>query len=123
MGMWRRIAALLALLAVVLPASASVAAARELMPGVTYTRKVQSVRGRQVVVHVVIAPKPGGLYRLVPVLGDGAVTGAERVSVMQRRLSATATAVGVIGDFGNNRQGYPSGIVLREGVLHARPSS
>jgi hypothetical protein len=119
--MWRRIAALVALLAVVLPASAS--AARELMPGVTYARKVTSVRGRQVVVHVVTAPKPGGLYRLAPVLGDGAVTGAERVSTMQRRLSATATTVGVNGDFGNNRQGYPSGIVLRDGVLHARPSS
>ena len=43
-GMWRRIPALLALLAVVLPASASVASASELMPGVTYTRQVKSVR-------------------------------------------------------------------------------
>ena len=73
-GMLRRIAALLALLAVVLPASASVAAARELMPGVTYRREVQSVRGQRVVVHVVTAPKPGGLYHLEPVLGDGSVT-------------------------------------------------
>ena len=122
-GMLRRIAALLALLAVVLPASASVAAARELMPGVTYRREVQSVRGQRVVVHVVTAPKPGGLYHLEPVLGDGSVTGAVRVSTMQRRLSASATAVGVNGDFGNFKQGYPSGIVLRDGVLNARPNS
>ncbi len=64
LGMWRRIAALLALLAVVLPASASVAAARELMPGVTYRREVSRCAGRPVVVHVVTAPKPGGLYHL-----------------------------------------------------------
>ena len=60
-GMLRRIAALLALLAVVLPASASVASASELMPGETYTRLVKSICGRPVVMHVVTAAKPGGL--------------------------------------------------------------
>jgi hypothetical protein len=115
---------LVALVAATAPAAAhGEAVARELMPGVTYTREVKSVRGRPVVVHVVTAPRPGGLYRLAPVLGGGTLTARERVSAMQERLSEQATVVGVNGDLSNIAQGYPSGILLRDGVLHARPTS
>ena len=95
----------------------------DLMPGVTYTREVKTVRGKQVVVHVVTAPKPGGLYRLVPVLSNGTITGTETVTQMEERLSDQATAVGINGDLFNWQQGYPSGIFMRDGILQGRPIS
>jgi hypothetical protein len=105
------------------PAAWSEASTIELMPGVTYTREVKSIRGKQVVLHVVVAPRPGGLYRLVPVLSNGTITGKETVSAMERRLSDGATSVGVNGDLFNWEQGYPSGIFMRDGVLDGRPQS
>jgi hypothetical protein len=93
----------------------------ELMPGVTYTQEVKRIGGKQVVLHIVTAPRPGGLYRLVPVLSNGTVTGRETLTEMQARLSSTATVVGVNGDFFNWDLGYPSGIFMRGGVLAARP--
>ncbi len=95
----------------------------ELMPGVTYSRDVERIRGRQVVVHVVTTPKPGGLYRLVPVLSQDSITGVETVSSMQERLSKEATLVGVNGDLFNWSLGYPSGVFMRDGVLHGRPNA
>lgn len=122
--MLRRTAALAAALALVLPAGAAAeVVTRELMPGVTYTREAKTVRGKPVIVHIVTAPKPGALYRLAPVLGGGLLTTRERVSAIQDRLSAQATVVGVNGDLSNIAQGYPSGIFLRDGILHAQPSS
>ena len=105
------------------PTALSEALTAELMPGVTYTREVKKIRGKQVVEHIVIAPKPGGLYRLVPVLSNEAITGKETVTDMEKRLSGQATAVGINGDLFNWEQGYPSGIFMRDGVLHGRPIS
>ena len=42
-----------------------------LMPGVTYTKRVQFTPHGPVVLNVVTAPKPGGLYSLAPVLTNG----------------------------------------------------
>lgn len=114
------IAAAIAVLA--LPASAL---ADELMPGVTYERDVESVGGRQVVVHSVTTPRPlqGGLYELKPVLSGGTITGADTVTAMQRRLASTATVVGINGDFSSFDGGYPSGMLMLDGVLHGRPTS
>jgi hypothetical protein len=111
-------------LAAVLAATASPAGAvaAELMPGVSYERIERVVAGKPVVIHVVTAPKPGGLYRLVPVLSNGDVTGQERVSAMQERLSSQATVVGVNGDLYNTQYGFPTGIFMRDGVLHGRPT-
>jgi hypothetical protein len=108
-------------LAVVLAAAfPSAASAVELAPGVVYKREIRTIGGRQVVVHVLKAPKPGGLYDLKPVLSNGLVTGRETVSSMQRRLSSRATLAGVNGDLFNWGSGRPSGIFLRQNLLSTR---
>jgi hypothetical protein len=114
---------LLVLLAalVAAPAVSAQAETRELMPGVMYTREVKSVRGREVVIHVVTAPRPGGLYELAPVLGGGTLTGRETVTSMQSRLAGSATVVGVNGDLYNVELGFPTGMVLQDGIMHGRP--
>jgi hypothetical protein len=123
----RRKALLLAVLAALVSTPAALPApaatlTEELMPGVTYTRQVKTIRGEQVVLHVVTGPRPGGgLYRLVPVLSNGTVTGTETLTRMQKRLAGQATVVGVNGDFFSVDLGYPSGIFMRDGVLHGRP--
>ena len=105
---------LVAVLAAVLPSAAN---AVELAPGIVYKREIVTIGSEHVVVHVLKAPKPGGLYALKPVLSNGTVTGRETVSSMQRRLSHTATLAGVNGDMFNWSSGRPSGIFLRGGVL------
>ena len=74
-------------------------------------------------IHIVRGPRPVGLYRLRPVLSNGAVIGKETVSSMQRRLAPQATTVGVNGDYFTLSDGRPSGILLRDGVLVSAPSS
>jgi hypothetical protein len=75
------------------------------------------IGGKRVVVHILKAPKPGGLYDLKPVLSNSLVTGRETVSSMQRRLSSRATLAGVNGDLFNWGSGRPSGIFLRKNLL------
>src|SRR3954462_7310051 len=84
------------------------------MPGVTYTKRVQFTPHGPVVLNVVTAPKPGGLYSLVPVLSNETLVGREKLTDMQKRLSATATTVGVNGDYFNVNDGRPSGGLQRE---------
>jgi hypothetical protein len=74
-----------------------------LMPGVTYTREVEFTSHGPVVLHVIRAPRPTGLYALKPILSNGVVLGREQVTQMQRRVSSTATVAGVNG-------GTPSGL-------------
>jgi hypothetical protein len=104
---------------------ASPAAAKplELMPGVTYDRKVEFTAHGPKVIHVLIAPRPTGLYALKPVLSNGMLLGRERVSAMQRRVSATATVAGINGDLFAWQQGFPSGMLMQDGVIHASPNS
>src|SRR6187200_293407 len=85
-----------------------------------YKREIRSIGGEQVVVHVLTAPKPGGLYGLKPVLSNGTVMGRETVSGMQRRLSRSATLAGINGDMFSWTTGRPSGLFLRNGVLSTR---
>ena len=98
----------------------SAAAAVDLAPRVAYKREVRTIGGERVVVHVLKAPKPGGLYDLKPVLSNGLVTGRETVSSMQRRLSSRATLAGINGDLFNWESGRPSGIFLRRNLLSTR---
>jgi hypothetical protein len=98
----------------------SAASGKELAPGVVYKREVRSIGGERVVVHVLKAPKPGGLYDLKPVLSNGLVTGRETVSSMQRRQSSRATLAGINGDLFNWGSGRPSGIFLRKNLLSTR---
>jgi Phosphodiester glycosidase len=94
----------------------------QLLPGVSYESDVQFTPHGPVAIHVVRAPRPVGLYRLRSVLSNETVLGRETVSSMQRRVSSTATTVGVNGDFFSWADGRPSGIVLRDGILSSGPS-
>jgi hypothetical protein len=106
-----------AVLAAVFP---SAAAAVKLAPGIVYEREVRTIGHKRVVVHVLVAPKPGGLYALKPVLAKDTVVGRETVSSMQQRSSRKATLAGVNGDLFNWSSGRPSGIFVRRGLLSTR---
>ena len=109
-------------LAVLALAAPSTAATRQtLMPGVTYERAVQFTNHGPVALHIVRGPKPTGLYELRPVLSNNAIQGLERVTAMQKRLSAEATMVGINGDFYNFDSGRPSGVLMRDGVVDSPP--
>jgi hypothetical protein len=102
-----------------LPATA---ATTQLMPGVSYETGVQFTPHGPVALHIVRGPRPGGLYRLRPVLSNETVTGRETVSSMQRRLAPQGTTVGVNGDYFSFAKGSPSGILLRDSVLVSAPN-
>ena len=114
--MFRATLAVCSAFVLVAPALAS-AAATTLFPGVTYSRTSQYTAAGPVVLHVVNAPKPGGLYALQPVLSNATVLGRETVSSMQRRTSAEATAVGINGDRFTWDEGVPTGLLVQAGVL------
>jgi hypothetical protein len=117
-------AATMLLLTAILAAPAH-AQAIELMPGVTYEKAVEFTPHGAVVLHVITAPRPGdqnGLYRLTPVLTHGTVLGGrERVTQIEKDVSADATVAGINGDFVAARDGSPAGIVLTDGVLAHPP--
>lgn len=114
--------AVASLVAVVLPGRAD--AARELlMPGVTYERQVEFTAHGPVAIHVMLAPKPGGLWSLQPFLSNGAILGREKVTTMQRTASRDATAAGVNGDLFSTADGRPTGILMQAGALHHPPSA
>ncbi len=92
-----------------------------LMPGVTYERQVEFTAAGPVVLHVLVAPRPGGLWSLRPVLSNEAITGLERLTEMQQRLSPVATTAGVNGDRFAPADGRPSGILMRGGALDHQP--
>src|SRR5207248_116275 len=89
--------ALLATLFALVLAPAAAAGPVQLMPGVTYQRKLEWTAAGPVVTYVIRAPKPGGLYSLAPLLSNNAITGRETVSSMERRVSGQMTTVGVNG--------------------------
>lgn len=107
------------LLALVIAAPAA-AETTALMPGVTYDRGVQFTPHGPVAIHVVVGPRPTGLYALRPTLSNETIQGTERVTAMQKRLSAGATMVGVNGDFFAD-SGRPSGVLMRDGVVESPP--
>ena len=116
-----RVAFLAASAALVL-APAAVGQRSVLMPGVTYDREVTFTGHGPVVVHVLRAPRPTGLYALKPTLSNEAIIGRERVTQMQRRLLTTATVAGVNGDMFSWAEGRPSGMLMLNTVLAAAPS-
>jgi len=116
------ISSLLALLALVVAAPAAAAGKESidrmlLMPGVTYTRQVQFTPHGPEVLHIINAPKPGGLYSLTPLLSNDAIVGREKVTSMQKRASTFETVAGVNGDLFNWIDGHPSGGLMQNGVL------
>jgi hypothetical protein len=93
------------------------------MPGVVYEQQVEFTNHGPVVLHVITAPRPGGLYDLRPVLSKGTIPGTETVSSMQRAVSASATVAGVNGDLFTFATGIPTGGLIRDGVLERAPWS
>jgi phosphodiester glycosidase len=118
--MLRRIV-LTSLAAATLVPSASAAPVRgqSLMPGVVFSRQVEFTAHGPVVLNVVSAPRPQGLYSLHAALSNGAVQGRERLTDMEKEVSSQTTVVGVSGDYFESRWGSPSSIVIRSGVLNA----
>lgn len=92
-----------------------------LTPGVTYERQLWFTPHGPEVVHVMTAPRPGGLYALRPVLSNDAVLGRETVTSMQRRFSASATVGGVNADLFTWNEGLPSGMFMESGVMKTPP--
>ena len=87
------------------------------MPGVTYERILRWTAAGPTAMYVVTAPKPQGLYRLMPLLSNGTIVGRETVSQMERDASAQMTTIGVNGDFFSWNGGWPSGLLMRSGVV------
>ena len=117
--MFRKIT-ITALLVAVFAAPAS-AGRVSLMPGVTYERQVQFTPRGPLVVHVMRAPRPGGLYALRPLLSNDSLLGRETVTSIQKRASASATVAGVNGDFWTWDEGLPTGMLMQSGVLQTPP--
>jgi hypothetical protein len=96
----------------------SAAAGRVMMtPGVTYERQVMFTTHGPEVVHVMTAPRPGGLYAMRPVLSNDTILGRETVTSMQRRISGATTVGGVNADLFTWDEGLPSGMFLESGVM------
>jgi flagellar hook assembly protein FlgD len=102
------------------PANAS---KQTLLPGLTYTRQLLFTPHGPVVVHVLAAPKPGGLWDLNPVLSDNAISGKQRLTGIERVSSASATVAGINGDYFNAADGRPDGIVMQNRVLQSVPNA
>ncbi len=102
-------------------AAPALAVTQVLMPNVSYSREVQFTAHGPVVLNVITAPRPGGLYQLKPILSNGAITGTERVTSMQKDISDSATVAGVNGDLFNFNDGHPSGMLMQGGVLQSPP--
>jgi hypothetical protein len=113
----RRVALAAVLFAVFAAAAAGDVAPVELMPGVTFQRQVELTSHGPVVVDVITAPRPGGLYTLTPVLSTGTVSSPpEPLVQIEKDVSVGATAAGVNGDSVTSK-GIPNGIVLEGGTL------
>ena len=117
--MLRRIVIAALLAGIFVPGAA--AARIPLAPGITYERQLLFTPHGPEVIHVMTAPKPGGLYALHPVLSNNSVIGRERVTSMQKRLAPTATVGGVNADLFTFDEGLPSGMFMQSGVLTTPP--
>ena len=124
---WRGVSLLRRVLIVALLAFAFAppagAATQTLLPGLTYTRQLLFTPHGPVVEHVLVAPRPGGLWSLDPTLSDGAISGRQRLTGIERQASPAATVAGVSGDYFNAADGRPDGIVMQNRVLQSVPNS
>ncbi|MGZ4353920.1 MAG: phosphodiester glycosidase family protein [Gaiellaceae bacterium] len=104
-------------------AASQIVAQSLLMPGVGYQRQVEFTPRGPVVLDVVTAPRPdGSLYTLAPALSNGTIGGTETLTDMEKDVTATATAVGVNGDFFAVKSAVPTGILMRGGALDGAPA-
>src|SRR5919201_4903845 len=101
------------------PAATAQVRGQTLMPGVVFSKQVEFTAHGPVVLNVVSAPRPTGLYSIQAALSHEIVPGRARLTDMEKGASATSTVVGINGDFFNTRWGTPSSILIRRGVLAA----
>jgi hypothetical protein len=112
--------ALIAALLVLTPAAS--AAPQELLPGLTFERKVEFTPTGPLVVNVLTVPKPGGLWSIHPALSNETISKTEKLTAIEKRLAPTATVAGINGDlFGLS--GAPTGILMRNGGIDQPPIS
>src|SRR5579864_2183251 len=107
----------LAVAATATPAAAAPIRGQTLMPGVVYARQVDFTSHGPVVLNIVSAPRPTGLYSVRAALSNSVVPGRERLTDMEKDVSGSTTVVGINGDFYDARWGTPSGLLLHGGVL------
>ena len=112
---------LIAVLLAVVFAPPAAAGRISLAPGITYERQLVFTPHGPEVIHVMTAPRPGGLYALRPVLSNESVQGRETVTSMQRRVSASATVGGTNADLFTWNEGLPSGMFMESGVMKTPP--
>ena len=113
------IALLTAAVLAMAPAATAQVRGQTLMPGVVFSKQVEFTAHGPVVLNVVSAPRPTGLYSIRAALSQELVPGRARLTDMEKALSATSTVVGINGDYFNTRWGTPSSILIRRGVLAA----
>ncbi|HZT90976.1 MAG TPA: phosphodiester glycosidase family protein [Gaiellaceae bacterium] len=122
-----RRAAWICLLCAAFAAPAHAQPVEQLLPGVTLARGVQFTPHGPVAFDVITAPRPGsdgGLYQLAPVLAHGTITGPlERVTQIEKDVSASATVAGINGDYTSGTDRHPAGIVVAGGALEHTPSA
>ena len=93
-----------------------------LAPGITYERQVQFTSYGPVAVHVLTAPRPGGLWNVSVNAAKDAAQGRERLTSMQKGLTAHTTVAGINGDLFTVADGRPQGITLTGGRLLTPPN-
>lgn len=92
----------------------------QLVPGLTYEKQVAFTMHGAIGVNVLIAPKPGGLWSLQPVLSNELIQGTEKLTAIEQRLAGAATTAGISGDI-TAAGGRPDGLLLRNGALDHDP--
>jgi hypothetical protein len=97
-------------------------AAVAVFPGVTYSHVLRFTPAGPISMYVITAPRPGGLYGIRPLLSQNTIVGRERVSSMERDVSAQTTTIGVNGDYFNWSDGRPTGVLVRGNVLDHHPA-
>ena len=89
-------------------------------PALTFEKQAVFTIHGLVGINVLVAPKPGGLWSLQPVLSNELIQGTEKLTAIEQRLAGSATTAGVNGDVVASG-GRPDGLLERNGV--ARPRS
>jgi Phosphodiester glycosidase len=89
-------------------------------PALTYEKQVLFTIHGLVGINVLVAPKPGGLWSLQPVLSNEVIPATEKLTAIEQRLSGVATTAGVNGDLVASG-GRPDGFLERNGALDHDP--
>jgi hypothetical protein len=118
----RRVVVIALLLAGVFAASARAQPVQLIpgTPGLTYEKQAVFTLHGLVGLNVLVAPRPGGLWSLQPVLSNELIPGTEKLTAIEQRLSTSATTAGVNGDV-VGAGGRPDGFLERNGALDHDP--